>query len=160
MCSPAIASLVITAFSAASSYQQGEDQKRALNTQAMAEDAAAQRAAEADSVVAGRTLQRGREIIAKQTAMAGASGADVGSQSFGNVMASTSGEVAFDAATEQMNYLREAWGLTQKAAGSRANASLAGSKGLFDAAGTALSGWGQASGQALQAGGGKTYKWT
>lgn len=159
MCSPAVASLVITAVSTAATYEQGQDQKRVLNSQARAEDAAAQRAAEAGSVVAGRTMQKGREIIAKQTAMAGASGAAVDSQSFGNVMESTAGEVQLDASTQQMNYLREAWGLSQKAEGTRANATMVGRKGLFDAAGTALTGWGTASGQALTAGGGKTYKW-
>lgn len=153
MCSPALATLAVTAVSAYGQAQQGKAQQEIANVQAESLDQAAQRTAEAGAVAAQNTQLKVKKLISTQTAIAGASGADVSSQSFKNVMADTAEAGAVDAATTQMNYLREAWGLTTQAKGARYTGEAAKLAGKSQAIGTALTGFGTAYGMKTKAGG-------
>ena len=140
----AFTALLGTGISAAGQIQQGKTQQaidernaKALNYQAS--DAIARGAQEEQT-----QRDRVRHIIAAQTVAAGASGADVGSKSFGDVMTQTAGLGEFDAQQIRLNALRSAWGLKTQAEGMKWQGAQAVKAGYLGAAGTALTGFGTA----------------
>lgn len=153
MCSPAIALLAVTAVSSYSQIKQGQDQQDINNAQASAVDDQAQRANEAGSIAEQSHRGKVQKIIGSQTAAAGASGADVASGSFGDVMDETAVFGEMDAQTIRMNALRESWGLKTQAQGLRYQGKAAKAQGMSNALGTALTGFGSAYGMKTQAGG-------
>jgi len=150
MCNAA-AMLAVTAFQAFSQVQQGQATRRIYASQAAAVDDEAQRVSESGSVAEQTHRLKVQQLISTQTAAAGASGADVSSQSFGNVMdqAATTGEL--DALTIRMNAQREAWGLKTRAQGLRYQGRAAEAAGVSQALGTALTGFASAYGVKTQA---------
>ena len=139
-----IALLAGTTAMAAGQIQQGQtqqaiDQRNATVMNYQASDAIA-RGAQEEQVKRDRV----RHIIAAQTVAAGASGAAVESKSFGDVMTQTAGLGEFDAQQIRLNALRGAWGFRTQAQGMDWQGQQALKAGYLGAAGTALTGFGQA----------------
>lgn len=153
MCSIPIAMLAMTAVSAYGQIQQGNNQAQIASQQANAVNDQAQRVNEAGAISEETHRQRVQALLSTQTAVAGASGADVGSQSFGKVMDQTATLGELDSQTIRMNALRDAWGLKTQALGLNYQGQAAKAAGYSGAFGTALTGFGSAYGAAKTAGG-------
>jgi len=144
MCSPLAVMAVGTVISAAGQYQQGQTQQAIDNRNAMVANYQA-----SDALVRGSSAEqiqqsKVRQLVASQTAAAGASGAAVESQSFGKVIDQTNEMGTVDALTLRTNALREAWGYKNQAAGLGYAGDAAALMGTTGAIGTALTGFGSA----------------
>lgn len=159
MCSPAIATLALTGISAYSQVRQGQSQQHILDNQATAVDDQAQRVRESGAIAEQSQRLKVQQLLSTQTAVAGASGADVNSQSFGKVMDQTATFGELDAQTVRMNALREAWGLGTQATALRYQGKATKAAGMSSAFGTALTGFGSAYGMASAAGTPGSPKW-
>lgn len=158
MCEPTTAMMVMTAISMYGQIKQGETQAEISNANAAALDTQAQRVAEAGSIKEQAHRAEVQKLLSAQTAQAGASGADVASQSFKGVMEDTAVGGEFDALQLRTNALRDAWGLQTQAKGLRWAGSAARQAGYMGAAGSALTGFIGADTAATKAGGwGKVY---
>jgi uncharacterized membrane protein YebE (DUF533 family) len=143
-----------TALGAYSDYEKGQEQKKALKDQAnvSAQNAALDRQRAADAtrrgvIEADRAAQRKRALIGRQRAAMGASGVDVGSGTFSDVLSDTAAAGAEDESTIMQNALREAWGYTARsgqesneASSARRAGKRAGQAGLLGGLGTLASG--------------------
>lgn len=141
---PLILALLGTGVSVAGQIQQGETQNKIAENNATALRYQAQSANEAGAVAEQTHRLKVQQLLSSQTAAAGASGADVGSQSFGKVMDQTATMGELDAQTIRMNALREAWGLKTQALSQEYSGKAAKAAGYAGALGTALTGFGKA----------------
>lgn len=152
MCSPALAVLALTGVSAYGQTQQGRTEEKIARYNASALDQQAQRVSESGAVAEQTQRMKVQQLLASQTVAAGASGADVSSGSFGDVMDDTAVFGELDAQTIRMNAGREAWGLKTQGQALRYQGKAAKARGVTGAIGTALTGFASAYGMASQAG--------
>ena len=150
MCSPALFLAAGTAVSAYGQIQQGRTQRAIADRNATVLNYQASDAAVRGSQEEQIQRQKVQQLIASQTAAAGASGADVGSKSFGDVMAQTAATGELDAQQIRMNAMREAWGFKTQAEGLKWQGAAAEKAGYLGAAGTAITGFGAAYGNYLK----------
>ena len=157
MCSPAIFLAAGTAVSAYGQIQQGQTQQAIDNRNATVLNYQASDAAVRGSQEEQIQRQKVQQLLGAQTAAAGASGADVGSKSFGDVMATSAAMGELDAQQIRMNAMREAWGFKTQAEGLQWQGQAAKQAGLVGGIGTAITGFGAAYGNYLKSKNPTTY---
>lgn len=145
MCNPVALAWVGTAIAAGGQIQQAQTQNAIAQVQAKQLIYAAQSAAEAGAVAEQQHRDKVKQLLATQTAAAGASGADVQSQSFGKVMEQTATMGELDAQTIRTNALREVYGLKTQATNVAWQGEAMKLAGYGRAVGTALTGFAQGS---------------
>jgi len=94
------------------------------------------------SIEEGKAIQKSEQAAATQRAMMGATGAQVGQGSFGDILAQTATAGAEDAATIKLNAWRTAWGFGEQVKEIQAEEEMNKSKkkfGLFESALTGAS---------------------
>jgi hypothetical protein len=132
--------LAVSAFQAYGQYEQGKTQSEIEENKAKALEYQAQSVAETSSINEMRQNDVTKQQIAKARAIAGASGADVNSQSTLKSieqMAVVGAEAALDIRTQG---LQQAWGIGQQAKAQRYTAKAVKQQAAWTAAGTALTG--------------------
>jgi hypothetical protein len=151
---PLIMTLVGTGVSVAGQIQQGKTQEAIDNRNATVMNYQASDALVRGSQEEQIQRQKVQQMVGTQTAVAGASGADVGSKSFSDVMTQTAGLGELDAQQIRMNAMREAWGFNTQAQGLRWQGQMAKDASTMGAIGTAITGFGKAYQMKPTAGGG------
>jgi hypothetical protein len=94
------------------------------------------------SIEEGKAIQKAEQAAGTQRAMMGATGAQVGQGSFGDILAQTATAGAQDAATIKLNAMRNAWGFGEQAKEIQAEEEMQKSKkkfGMFESALTGAS---------------------
>jgi len=92
------------------------------------------------SIEEGKAIQKAEQAAGTQRAMMGATGAQVGQGSFGDILAQTATAGAQDVAAIKLNALRSAWGFGEQAKEIQAEEELNKSKGKFGMFESALTG--------------------
>lgn len=150
MCEPvtilATAAALGTAMTAYGQYQQGQFSKEVGNYNAAVLDQKTEEAKKIGSINEARSRAQTAEVMGAQRAAMGASGLQVDSGSFGDILQDTAKYGELDAQTERSNALKQAWGYQTEAASSRMQGSMSAQAGMLNAGGTLLSGGAQAFG--------------
>ena len=149
MCSPDLGvgeylAIAGTTATMAGQIQQGQNQNAIMQHNAQVANAQVLDAQQRGAVQEGQQIQKTQQLMGAQTAAMGSSGAAVESQSFGKVLEQSSTMGALDALTIRQNADREAWSASQQATGFKMQGDAAEQMGYASAAGTALTGFGQA----------------
>lgn len=135
----AYAAIVGAMLSAAGMYQQGQNASKMANYNADLAKVKADDALSAGAIAEDRQRQKVRQIEGAQTAAMGASGAVVGSGSFGDILDQTATYGELDALTIRANAQKQAWGLNSQGSADRLQGALAANQGGVNAVGTLLS---------------------
>ena len=142
MCEPLTMAVAATALTmtAYSQYQQGQYQKDLGNYNAKVDEIKATQALEAGVAAEDAHRAKVRQMIGQQRAGMGASGVEVDSGTFGDILADSAAQGEMDAVAIRTNAMREAWGYRESAKQSVAEGKWAGRSGTFNSLGTLLSG--------------------
>ena len=135
-----------TAISAYGAYQQGQNQKKIANYTAQANEYQAQDVIQRASISADQQRAKVRQIMGTQTAIMGASGAEVGSGTLGSVLNQTATLGELDARTIENNAMKEAWGYRSQSQLGKVEGEFASQTGTLGAFGSLLTGGAQAYG--------------
>lgn len=150
MCNPAagfaIASMLVTAYGQKKQADYQVDLSRYNNK---VEDQKSAATLQAGEVAADQHRQKVRQMIGAQTAAQGASGAQVGVGTFGDITDQTARLGEQDAQTIRLNAARSAWGINAQGLSDQMSGDLAAAKGKFGAASTLLEGSSKAYGYAV-----------
>lgn len=138
MCSPAFIPIVAGVVQAYGQVQQGRAAKNAANYNAGMMRAQARDAVERGDMEAEVQSAKVKQVMGRQRAAMGASGADVDTGSFGDVLEDTAGAGALDTEQIRHNAWRSAWGLETQADLTKAQGQAAYDAGAWGAAGTLL----------------------
>jgi hypothetical protein len=131
------ASFLMTGYS---QYQQGQYQKDLGNYNAKVDEIKATQALEAGVAAEDAHRAKVRQMIGQQRAGMGASGVEVDSGTFGDILADSAAQGEMDAVAHRTNAMREAWGYRESAKQSAAEGKWAGRSGAMNSLGTLLSG--------------------
>lgn len=131
------ASVLMTGYS---QYQQGQYEKDLNNYNAKVEESRASQALDAGVAAEDAHRAKVRQLIGQQRAGMGASGFEVDTGTFGDVLAESVAQGELDSLTIRTNAMREAWGYKESAKQSRAQGKWAGRAGTMNSFGTLLSG--------------------
>ena len=140
----AIAAAAGSAISAYGQIEEGKAAQKAANADALAKEEQARDAVNRGNIEQEKQRQKTQQMMGAQRAAMGASGAQADSGSFGNVLLDTATTGEQDAQTIRTNALRSAWGLETEADQTRWKGEQAKKASRYRAAGTILSGAGQA----------------
>lgn len=150
MCNPAagfaIASMLVTAYG---QKKQADYQVNLSQYNQKVETQKAGAAIQAGETAAEQQRQRVRQAIGAQTAAQGASGAQVGVGTFGDITDQTARLGEQDAQTIRLNAARNAWGINAQGLGDQLSGAAAKSAGDFNTASTLLQGSSKAYGYAV-----------
>jgi hypothetical protein len=129
----------------------GWGERNAANAQAAQANINARTAEQAatDSILRGQAAEesarrKGWAFASTQRAAMGATGVDVGAESFTNVLADTAAMTEMEALAARSNAAREAWGFQSEATQFRNQARMAKSAGRYNLYGSLLGGASQA----------------
>lgn len=123
-----------------SQYQTGKQAQAVGDYNAHVSDLKAEEARKVGAAAEQQQLAKTKQVMGAQRAGMGASGLQVDSGTFGNLLEDTAKFGELDALTARSNALKQAWGYEQEAVNSRLQGAMASRAGSLNAFGSLLGG--------------------
>lgn len=149
MCEPVSIALTVASigFSVYQAQEQAKAQQKIADVQAQNQRIQGEDAKSRGLVAEEAHRAKVKQLVGQQTAMQGASGAEVGSGSFGDMLTQTTTMGELDSLRVRDNAFRQAWGMESAAQQSEYEGRVAKAQGNVKTAGVILQGASKAYGQ-------------